>query len=436
MNSVPSEWIGAAGLLFMFILMFLRVPIAISLIVPGIIGAFLIRGWPAVERALETIIWTHSFSYTFSTIPMFVLMGELLFVSGISTELFNTLRKWFGNMKGGLATSTIGASALFAASSGSSVAATGTMGVLAYKEMKTSGYDDRFSSGTIVAGGTLGILIPPSTAFVIYGLLTEQSIGKLLIAGIVPGILLSLLFMITVYVSVRFQPHLAPQQTVNFSWKEKLISLKATIWIIIVFAVVIGGMYAGWFSPTEAAGIGAAVATILAMVKRQLTVKSFIEAIKKTLGTTSFIFAIILGAFVLNYFLALTGLPKLLATAITSFEVPGLAIILLIMVMYMILGALMDSLAMIVITLPIILPIVEALGYDLIWFGVWIVIIIELALITPPIGLNCFVLKGAVPELRLETIFGGAMRFVIPILTLLLLLLMFPNIALWMVGRM
>lgn len=433
---MPSEMIGVFGLLLMFVMMFMRIPIAISLMVPGIIGAYLIRGWPAVERALETIIWTHSFSYTFSTIPMFVLMGELLFISGISTELFNALRKWFGNMKGGLAASTIGASALFAASSGSSVAATGTMGVIAYKEMKTSGYDESFSSGTIVSGGTLGILIPPSTAFVIYGLLTEQSIGKLLIAGIVPGIMLTLLFIITVYISVRLQPQLAPQQKANYSWTEKLVSLKSTFWVAIVFVAVIGGMYAGWFSPTEAAGVGAAVALILALLKRQLGFKSLVQALRRTLGTTAFIFAIILGAFVFNYFLALTGLPKLMATAITSLEVPGLVIILLILVMYIVLGALMDSLAMIVITLPIILPIVEALGYDLIWFGVWMVIIIELALITPPIGLNCFVLKGAVPELRLETIFRGATRFIIPILLLLLILLAFPDIALWMVNRM
>jgi C4-dicarboxylate transporter, DctM subunit len=430
------EVIGILGVLLMFALMFLRVPIAISMMVPGILGVIYLRGWPAVEASIESIIWTHSFSYTFSTIPMFMLMGELLFISGISTDLFDTFRKWLGHFKGGLATSTIGASALFAAASGSSVASTGTMGVIAHKEMQKSGYDDKFSSGTIAAGGTLGILIPPSGAFIIYGILTEQSIGKLLIAGIIPGIILSMLFIITIIVTVKLQPHLAPQQTIKYSWKEKFVSLKSTSWIIILFAIVIGGMYAGWFSPTEAAGIGAGVSVILAMIKRKLNFKSLVQALERTLKTTGFVFSIILGAFVLNYFLALTGLPKAMATAITSTNLPAWAIIALILIMYIILGAVMDSLAMIVITMPIIAPIITALGFDLIWFGVWIVVIIELALITPPIGMNCFVLKGAVPELRLEDIFKGAMRFVVPIIVMLILLVVFPDIAIWLTEKM
>ncbi|WP_209121011.1 TRAP transporter large permease [Alkalihalobacillus sp. BA299] len=430
------EVLGLLGILLMFVLMFFRVPIAIALMIPGIIGVLLLRGWAPLEAALKSIIWTHSFSYTFSTIPMFILMGELLFISGISSELFTTFRKWLANLRGGLATSTIGASALFAAASGSSVAATGTMGVIAHKEMRDSGYNDKFSSGTIAAGGTLGILIPPSGAFIIYGILTEQSIGKLLIAGIIPGIILSLLFILTIYITVRIHPQLAPDTSVKYSWKEKFTSLKSTIWIMILFAVVIGGMYAGWFSPTEAAGIGAAVALILALVKRKLTFKTLIVALERTLKTTGFIFAIVIGAFVLNYFLALTGLPDLLASFITSINVPWWVIMLLILLMYFILGAVMDALAMIVITIPIITPIITALGFDLIWFGVWIVVIIELSLITPPIGMNCFVLKGAVSDLRLEDIFKGAARFIIPILVMLVILVLFPEIALWLPNNM
>ncbi|WP_158737996.1 TRAP transporter large permease [Alteribacillus sp. YIM 98480] len=433
---MPVEWIGVIGIALMFILMFLKFPISISLIVPGVLGVFYIRGWGAVETTLETIIWSHSFSYTFSTIPMFILMGELLFISGISTELFDTFRKWFGKMKGGLATSTIGASALFAAASGSSVASTGTMGVIAQREMNKAGYDDKFSSGTIVSGGTLGILIPPSGAFIIYGIITEQSIGKLLIAGIVPGIVLALLFILTIIITVRVQPKLAPDNTISYSWKEKFISIKSTIWFIALFVVVIGGMYVGWFSPTEAAGAGAFVALILASLKKKLNFRTLVQALERTLRTTGFLFAIVLGAFVLNYFLALTHLPEFMASVITASNLPVWGVILLIMLMYLILGAVMDALAMIVVTIPIILPIIQALGFDLIWFGVWIVIIIELALITPPIGMNCFVLKGAVSDLRLEDIFKGAARFIIPIIVMLLLLTAFPSIALWLPSTM
>ncbi|MCM3766160.1 TRAP transporter large permease [Neobacillus niacini] len=430
------EMLGLLAILLMFVLMFLRVPIAISMTLPGILGILYLRGPVALESAIESITWTQSFSYTFSTVPMFMLMGELLFISGISTDLFDTFRKWFGNFKGGLATSTIGASALFAAASGSSVASTGTMGVIAHKEMQRSGYSDKFSSGTIAAGGTLGILIPPSGAFIIYGILTEQSIGKLLIAGIIPGIVLTLLFIFTILITVKFQPQLAPDMNMKYSWKEKLVALKSTLWILVLFAIVIGGMYAGWFSPTEAAGVGAAVSVILAMAKRKLNLKSLITALERTLRSTGFLFAIIIGAFILNYFLALTGLPKYLASLITSLDVPWWVVMLLILAMYFVLGCVMDSLAMIVITMPIIVPIIQALGFDLIWFGVWIVVIIELALITPPVGMNCFVLKGAVPDLRLEDIFKGALRFVVPIIVMLVLLVLFPNMALWLPNHM
>lgn len=430
------ETVGLLGLLLMFILMFLKIPIAISLAVPGILGALYIRGLTPVETSVETIIWAHSFSYTFSTIPMFVLMGELLYTSGISSELFNAFKVWMNRLKGGLGVATVGASALFAAASGSSLASTGTMGVLSYKEMKKAGYEDKFSTGTIVAGGTLGILIPPSTAFIIYGVLTEASIGKLLIAGIIPGIILTILYILTVMVSVHLNPGLAPKDANKYTIREKLASLKSTIWIFILFIIVIGGMYAGWFSPTEAAGIGAASALILSIFKRKMNIKVLMETLERTLKTTSFIFAIILGAFILNYFLALTGLPEVLAGAVSNSAIPSWAIILLILLMYIFLGCVMDTLAMIVITMPIILPTVLAMGYDIIWFGVWTTVIIELALITPPVGMNCFVLKGAVPNIKLEDIFKGALRFVIPILVLLLLLLLFPEIALWLPENM
>lgn len=429
------ETIGFLGILAMFLLMFLRVPIAIAMAVPAFIGILYVREWKVLSTAIETIVWDHSFNYTLSTIPMFVLMGELLFVSGVSQELFATFRYWFGKLRGGLAMAAIGASAIFAAASGSSLATTGTMGVISSKEMLEQKYNKALIGGSIVAGGTLGILIPPSTIFIIYGMLTEQSIGKLLIAGIIPGIILTTLYILTVAVAVKIRPDLAPKGE-GSSWKERIVSLRHTGWILVLFIVVIGGMYVGLFSPTEAAGIGAFGAFIIALARRKLTFQKFVESMNRTLRTTGFLFAIILAAFILNYFLAITRVPLLLANFLADTTMPPLLILCSIVVLYVLLGAVMDSLAMIVVTIPIILPVIQALGYDLIWFGVLIVIVVEMALISPPVGMNCFVLNGVAPQLRLEEIFKGALWFMIPLLVMITFLIAFPEIALFLPNRM
>jgi tripartite ATP-independent transporter DctM subunit len=429
------EMIGFLGILAMFLLMFLRVPIAIAMAVPAFIGILYVRDWRVLSTAIETIVWDHSFNYTLSTIPMFVLMGELLFVSGISQELFATFRHWFGKLRGGLAMAAIGASAIFAAASGSSLATTGTMGVISSREMLNANYHKPLIGGSIVAGGTLGILIPPSTMFIIYGMLTEQSIGKLLIAGILPGILLTVLYILTVAVAVKINPNLAPVGE-GSSWKERFVSLRSTGWILLLFALVIGGMYFGIFSPTEAAGVGAFGAFVIALARRKLTFQKFIESMSRTLRTTGFLFAIILAAFILNYFLAITRVPMLLANFLSETTLPPTMIFISIILMYILLGAVMDSMAMVVVTIPIVLPVIEALGYDLIWFGVFIVIVVEMALISPPIGMNCFVLNGVAPELRLEEIFKGALWFMIPLVVLIVLLMIFPEIALYLPSQM
>ncbi|MED4779915.1 TRAP transporter large permease [Brevibacillus choshinensis] len=425
------EIVGLIGLIVMFVLMFLRVPIAVSMAVPAFMGVLYLRDGIVLDTVIKTIVWDHSFSYSLTTIPMFVLMGELLFVSGISNELFTAFRHWFGRVRGGLAMGTIGASAIFAAASGSSIATTGTMGVIASKEMVNAGYNKALSGGAIVAGGSLGILIPPSTVFIIYGMMTEQSIGKLLIAGILPGILLTVLYILTVYFSVLINPSLA-QKGEGTSWKERFLSVRHIGWVIILFAIVIGGMYIGWFSPTEAAGVGAFGAFLIALIRRKLGWQNFIESLSRTLRTTGFLFAIMLAAFILNYFLAITRLPIALAELLNGLHVSAGLIFTLIIIMYILLGAVMDTMAMIVVTIPIILPIIHALDFDLIWFGVIIVIVVEMALMTPPIGMSCFVLNGVAPELSLADIFKGSMRFLIPILVLILLLYFFPSIALYL----
>lgn len=430
------ELVGILGIILMFVLMFLRIPIAISMVIPTFLGILYLKDWNSLTTAIETIVWDHSFSYTLSTIPMFILMGELLYICGISGELFAAFRSWMGRLRGGLAMATIGASALFAAASGSSLANTATMGVISSKEMLNAGYSKVLTGGSIIAGGTLGVLIPPSTLFIIYGMMTEQSIGKLLVAGIFPGILLMLFYILTVYIMVLIKPEMATFLPEKVSWKDKFISLKTTGWILLLFAIVVGGMYLGWFNPTEAASIGAFVTLIIALFRRKLTLKSFVGAMSSTLKTTGFVFAIILMAFLLNYFMTITKIPFILAGFLNGLSLPNYALFAIIILLYILLGSVMDSLAMVVVTLPIILPLIVGMDLDLIWFGVIIVLVMELAMLSPPIGMNCFVLKGAADELSLEEIFKGAAIFMIPIVLLIIVLYLFPDIALYLPNNM
>src|SRR5699024_4969689 len=267
----------------LFLMMFLKVPIAISMGVAAFIGILVVRDFNTLVSVIESLVWNQSFSYSLSTIPMFVLMGELLSASGISSELYRTFRLWFSGIRGGLAMATIGSSALFAAASGSSLANTATMGTIASKEMLDQKYNKSLVGGSVVAGGTLGVLIPPSTLFIIYGTMTEQSIGQLLIAGIIPGISLMLLYLLTTYIIVLIMPDYAPVTQTNVSWNEKIKSLYSTVWVLILFLVVIGGMYLGWFSPTEAAGVGAFATFIISLIRRKMSVKIFIETLSRTL---------------------------------------------------------------------------------------------------------------------------------------------------------
>nr|WP_304216149.1 TRAP transporter large permease [Fredinandcohnia onubensis] len=430
------ELIGVIVIICVLLLMFFRIPIAIAMAIPACLGIIYLKGWNTFLSAVDSIVWAQSYNYTLSTIPLFVLMGQILYSSGLSEELFLTFRNWFGKFKGGLGLATIGASAMFGATTGSSIATTGTMGVIATKEMMKSGYSQSLTGGSIVAGGTLGILIPPSTTFIVYGMLTEQSIGKLLMAGIIPGILLTLFFMLTIYIAVLVKPNLVNGTSeVSVSWKERFISLKSNVWILLLFVIVIGGIYLGIFNVTEAAGVGAFGAFLIGLIRRKLTKKNFLEAIISTIQTTGFLFAVILAAFILNYLLTITRLPLLLADALTSMNLSPLMIFIFIVIMYIILGAIMDTFGMMVVTIPILLPIINAVGFDLIWFGVIIVILIEMALITPPVGMNCFVLKGVAPELKIENIFKGSLLFIIPILALIILIYIFPDIALFLPDR-
>lgn len=427
------ESVGLLVLLFVFILMFLRVPIAISMAVPSIIGILYLRDWNILLSVLDTTVWKNSYSYALTSIPLFVLMGNLIYSAGISTELFSVFRNWFGKLRGGLAMTTIGSSAMFSAASGSSLATTSTIGLMASKEMLNAGYSKSLTGGSIAAGGTLGILIPPSTMLIVYGMITEQSIGRLLVAGLIPGLLLTILFMLTIYIVSYIKPDLIGKESeAHITWKERFASLKSTVSIFVLFIVVIGGIYLGIFTATEAAGAGAVGALLIALARRKLTLKKFNTAVFETVKTTGFIFAIVIGAYILNYVLTITRIPNLISEFLFSYNLTPTMLFILIVLMYIVLGAFMDGISMVVLTMPIIMPLLEAVGFDLIWFGVIIVLVVEMGLITPPVGMNCFVLNGVVKELELKDIFKGALIFVVPILVAIILVYIFPDIALYL----
>ena len=426
---MSEQMVGVIVILAMFLLLAIRVPVAIAMVFPAILGILYLQNWQVLVNVVDLTITNNSLDFIMTTIAMFVLMGELMNISGISSQLYNSFKYWFGRLRGGMAIATIAASSMFAAASGSSLATTASIGTISSKEMLNSNYSKSLTGGSIIAGGTLGILIPPSTFMVLYGVLSQQHIGKLLIAGLLPGILLTILYILTIIIIVRVKPESA-QKGETYSWKERFRSLSSTIPIVILFAFVIGGLFVGIFGPTEAASMGAFGALIIALLKKTITFKKIIEVLSNTLKTVGFIFAILLSALILNSFIVQSGLPTLLNNYLTGLAVAPIIIFLIIIIMYIILGAFMDSLAAMLVTFPIILPLVETLGYDLIWFGVVMCLLMELALITPPIGMSIFVMEGVSPELGIKNIYKGALTFVIPILILITLIYIFPDIVL------
>ena len=432
---MSSEIIGLIGILCLFALLAGRMYIGMAMMVVGLIGSAFLIGWGPAVDLLGLLPMNESKSYNLSVIPLFILMGQFAFISGISTDIYRTVYNWMGHLRGGLAMATILACAFFAAVSGSSLATGATMGMVAIPEMLKYEYDPRLATGCVAAGGTLGILIPPSIGFVIYGILTEQSIGKLLMAGLLPGILLSGLFILAIMIQCMLKPTMGPPGP-TASWLVRIKSLSGTWGMLLLFTVVIGGIYIGIFTPTEAAGIGAFGALCIALIKRKLTLAGFAQCLSETGKMTAFIFLIIIGASVFSYFLALTGLPTTLSEFITGLPLPRELILLAIILAYMVLGCVMEVYSIMILTLPIIFPIIQALQFDPIWFGVIMVIVLEIGLITPPIGLNVFVLKGAAPGIKVETIFKGIWPFFGAAIVAMALIALFPQIALFIPSHM
>jgi len=425
--------VGIIGIVVMVLMLFLGVHIGVAMSLVGLLGIFYLTSLKAGISVIATIFYSNMASYIMSVLPLFVAMGVFCSYSGMSKGLYSTAYKWVGRFRGGLSIATIVACAGFAAVSGTSVGTAVTIGTIALPEMKKYRYDDRLATGCVAAGGTLGILIPPSTIFILYGIMTEQSIGKLFVAGILPGILLSILFVLVVILITRKDSRMGPPGP-KTSFKEKVTSLKDVWPVSILFLIVIGGLYTGIFTPTEAGGIGAFFALLIGIITGKLKGRNLGSAFFEATHTTAMIFLIILGSMIFNAFMAVSQFPMELSNFLSTMEVSRYIIFGGMVCIYLVLGCLMDMFAMLVLTIPVFYPIIKSLGFDPIWFGVIIVIMMEQALITPPVGLNVYVISGLVRDVSMGTIFRGIFPFWIAMLICVLILTIFPQIALFLVN--
>ena len=430
---MTADWLLVVAFGVMLLLFMLRMPVAFVMGLVGFVGFAVLVSNRAAYAIVAKNVWTTFSSYDLTVVPMFVFMGTIAFYSGISGRLFDTTHTFLGARRGGLSVATIVACAGFAAICGSTNASAAAMSKATLPEMKRYNYAPSLATGSVAAGGTLGILIPPSAIFIIYGIMTEQSIGRLFAAGIIPGIILTLLFIATILVQCRLRPDLAPagQRT---TWKRKLVSLSGVIEALLLFILVMGGLFVGWFTPTEAGAVGAGGALLISLFRGRLSRASLWAALAETTKITCMIFVIVTGAIILGRFLALTRVPFELAGWVGSLPLPPWAIMALIILGYLLGGCFMDSLALITLTIPVLFPVIGTLGYDPIWFGVIIVLVTEMGVITPPVGINVYVIKGVAREVPLETIFKGVGPFLIAIILTIIALIAFPGLALFLPG--
>ncbi len=431
---MSTPMMGLAGFVLTLVAIALGFPVAVAMAVVGLGGIALAGGWDQTAYVLGTAPFESLFPYSFSVIPLFVLMGVFAARAGLSRSLFEMVNAFCGHWRGGLAVSTVGACAVFGAICGSSLATVATIGRVAMPEMRRYGYADSLSSAAVAAGGTLGVLIPPSIILVIFGLLTQTSIGQLFVGAIIPGILGTVLYALAVMIRVRMRPDLAPR-TARVGWGART-RLFGRVWPVIgLFALVVGGIQLGWFSPTEAAAVGAFGAFVLALLARSLSVQVAREIVRETAGLTGMIFLILVGAAFFNFFLETTGLPRMLAESIAASGLSPTVVMVLILIFYVVLGCFMDSMSMVLLTVPLLAPVAIQLGFDMVWFGVLVVTVAEIGLITPPVGMNLFVVQGTMPGLKQSTVVRGILPFIAADVLRLALLVAFPALTLWMAGR-
>jgi C4-dicarboxylate transporter, DctM subunit len=433
---MSTNAVAITGFLSLFALMMLRVPVGIAMGLVGVLGFGYLLGdiSPALKLLSQSPIRTAT-DAEFAVIPLFLLMGAFASASGMSRELFRASNTFLGHLRGGLGVATIAACGGFAAICGSSVATAATFSKVAYPEMRQYGYPQSFATGVIAAGGSLGIMIPPSTVFAVYGLITEQDIGKLFIAGIIPGLVAVAMYIITINIIALARPGFLPAGK-RHSWTERLEAVRDIWAVMLLFIFIIGGLYAGMFTATEAAGMGAAGAFVISVLRGKLSRDDFWRSLIESLRTTAAVFTILIGALIFGYFLTITQVPQKITEFLTGLGLGPYGVLVLIMLMYLLLGCIMDAMAMIILTIPIIFPVIKALGFDPIWFGVIIVMTVELGLIHPPVGMNVFVIKSVIKDVKLSTVFYGVMPFVITDILRLAVLIAFPILATWLPSHM
>ncbi|MBI3372979.1 MAG: TRAP transporter large permease [Betaproteobacteria bacterium] len=428
---MDKDVVAIGGFILLFVLMLLRVPIGISMGIIGVGGFALVNNFSSALGLLAGSPFSTVTDFNFSIIPMFILMGAFASAAGMSADLFRAAQAWLGHLRGGMAISTIAACGGFAAINGSSVATAATMTRVALPEMNKAGYSPGLSTGVIAAGGTLGIMIPPSVIFVLYGIMTETDIGKLFISGIVPGLLGIAMYIVTVQILGWRAPESMPRGA-RSNWRQRFAAISNVWETLLLFLFVIGGMYAGWFTVTEAASMGAMGALIIGLVQRRLNAKAIMGCLVDSLRTTAAIFMIVIGAYLFGYFLAITQTTQKLIALLVGLPIGAYGVLAIILVMYFILGAIMDELAMILLTVPIVFPVMMQLGFDPVWFGVIIVMAVTLGLICPPVGMNVFVINSIARDVSLGTIYRGVMPFIASDIVRLTILCAFPALSLWL----
>ena len=428
--------VGILGACLLLLFLLIGLPIAFSLMLVGFLGTTYLASMNAALPMVARTVYESSSYYPYTIIPLFIVMGSYAEIAGISTDLYDTFDKWLRRLPGGLGMATIASIAGFSAISGSSVASSAAFGKVAYPEMRRFNYSPRLAAGTVAAGATIDFLIPPSLGFVIFGMLTEQSIGKLLISGMIPGLMLAGAFMIILYCWVKFNPNSALSSPAGVSWKEKISALKGIWETVVIFLLVIGGIYTGLFTPTEAAGVGATLIFLMAIWKRKLTLRILLNSLMEALRVSVMVLFLVAGANVFSYFLALTTIPMKVSAWIIGLAVSRYVILTIIVLIYLLLGCFLDAISMMILTLPVIFPVVLQLGFDPIWFGVICVLMMGAGLILPPVGLCVNTVASIAKDAPLEEVFKGALPFLIAILFVTFLITLYPQLALFLPSMM
>lgn len=431
---MSTTMIGIIGILVLLaVLFFLGMPVGFAMGIVGFCGFWYVVSFKAAINMVGADIWATFSKYGLTVVPLFIFLGYLAFNSGIAERLYNAAYKWLGHWRGGLAIATIGADELFAAICGSNTATAATMGTVALPQMTKYNYDNRLSTGTVVTGGTLGTVMPPSVVLIVIGLQTEQSIIKLFLGGILPAVLLGVLFVLTIFIVCRINPHFGPAGP-KTSFKEKLISLAGVIEALAIFLLVIGGLYWGLFTPTEAGAVGVFFTLVVTIGTRRLTWKGFIDSIRDSLKISAMVFFLVTGAIIFGRFLAVTRLPFLVADFASSLPVSPYVILTLVLFIYLLGGCFIDSLGFLVLTIPIFFPLGMALGFDPVWYAIILTMVTTMGALTPPVGVNIYVVKALAPEVELSTIFKSVSFFLMACVVCIILLVLFPQIVLFIPG--